>query len=485
MTLSQERKPAIAGPPTTVDTGPDVSWWPLIVVMAGTFMTILDFFIVNVAVPSIQLDLRTDEAAIQFVVAAYGLTFAVGLVTGGRLGDMYGRRRMFVVGTALFTVASVGCSAAPSGGALIAARLVQGCGAALLTPQVLAILTTVYTAERQRKAFAVYGMVLGLAGVFGQLIGGALIQADPGGLTWRSIFLINVPVGLLALGAVRRVVPEIHPGQPVKLDMAGTVLLTSGLAALVVPLAEGRQHGWPWWTWVSLAGAGVLFALFARQQRRAVAKGGAPLIPPDLLASRSFTAGVVVTLVFLMASGSFFFVLAVYLQQARGMSALGSGLLFTAVGGGFFAGMTSVHTYGARFGRRVLAAGACVTAVGYLVTAVAALVIGPGGALPALAPGLLLVGLGLGSVLGPLAGTVLGGVKGDQAGSAAGVLSTAQELGGALGVTGVGVVYFAAAGATHVLHGSTRAFVLSLVVEATLALLAAGLVRLLPKASVE
>jgi MFS family permease len=223
-------------------------WLALPVILAGTFLVTLDFFIVNVAIPSIQRELHASAAAIEWVVAGYGLAYAALLVIGGRLGDLQGRRRMFCCGIAVFTSASAACGLAPSVASLVVGRLAQGCGAALLAPQVLAILGTTYAGPERARAFAAYGLVLGLASALGQLIGGALIQADLFHLGWRACFLVNLPVGLAAMLLAPRLVRESRPEVGGGLDPAGATLITLGLAAVLLPLIEGRAHGWPAWT---------------------------------------------------------------------------------------------------------------------------------------------------------------------------------------------------------------------------------------------
>src|SRR3954465_4927603 len=230
-------------------------WAPLPVVLAGTFMVVLDFFIVNVALPSMQSDLHASNGAIEWVVAGYALTSAVLLITAGRLGDQFGRRRVFSTGLALFTLASAACGVAGSAEMLVAARLVQGAAAAILMPNVLSIIGVTYTGADRTRALTAYSLVMGLAAVGGQLIGGALVQADVAGLGWRSCFLINVPIGLAALALVPRAVPGPRAGRTGRLGVTGTLLVTSGLTAVLLPLVEGRAHGWPVWTWASLAAA--------------------------------------------------------------------------------------------------------------------------------------------------------------------------------------------------------------------------------------
>ena len=447
-------------------------WGPLLVVLTSTFMVLLDFFIVNVALPSIQGGLHAGAAAVQLVVASYGLTFAIGMISGGRLGDLYGRRRLFALGLALFTLTSAACGLAPGTGFLVAARAAQGIAAALMTPQVLAILGTVYTGARRDRAFAAYGVAMGIAGVLGQLLGGVIITANIAGSGWRGIFLINVPVGLAALLVTGRVIPESR-GNTAGLDLAGTVLVTVGLAAVVLPLIEGQQYGWPAWTWASLGAAPVLLAGFAAHQRRRSAAGRAPLVDPGLLRIRAFAVGSATALTFYLVPASFFFVLALYLQDGRGMSPLLSGTVFAAVGVGFFAALLTTGPMARRLGRQVLAAGALAVAAGCLLFALA----DHAASWVPLLPGLAVTGFGIGMVLVPLSSTVLRDISPQHAGAAAGVLSTAQQIGGAVGIAVVGVVFYRALHLTQF----PRAVTASMVLLAALTVLTAGLVQLLPR----
>ncbi|MFB4308242.1 MFS transporter [Actinomadura sp. GTD37] len=446
----------------------DASTGTLLVLLTGIFITTLDFFIVNVAIPDIQSDLGAGTTAIQWVVAGFGLALGGGLITGGRLGDLFGRRRMYALGLAAFTAASLACGLAPSPGSLIAARVVQGIAAALLMPQVLGIINGAFTGERRARAFTAYGLALGLGGVFGQLIGGALIEADLFGTGWRSIFLINVPVGLVTLALVRRTVPAQRGTRGARLDAAGTLLATLGLVALVLPLIEGRRLGWPAWTWASLAASAVLLAAFALHQRLLDRRGGAPLVAPALFRERAFRVGSVLALAYTLALASFFLYLALYLQQGRGLSALESGLLFVALGAGYFAASTRATAVAARLGRQVLALGAAVQASGCLLL-IAALGDGVGW----LVPGLALAGAGMGFVLAPLSSLVLSGVTDRHAASAAGVLSTAQQVGNALGVALVGIVFYGAGDISD-------AFRTSLIPVMAFCGVTAALARLLP-----
>jgi EmrB/QacA subfamily drug resistance transporter len=440
-----------------------LGWAPLVLILAGTFVTFLDFFIVNVALPSIAGDLNAGPSAVSLVVAGYALTFAVGMIPGGRLGDRYGRRRMFGIGLAAFTLTSALCGLAPTAGVLVVARLLQGAAGALITPQVLALVGAVYTGAARAKAFAAYGFAMGIAAVAGQLLGGALIEADLAGSGWRAIFLINVPVGALALPLLRRVVPESRGAQS-PLDLTGAALVTVAIAAIVLPLVEGREHGWPIWTVLSLAASPLLLAGFVAHQRgRAV-----PLVDLSLFRNRSFVVGSLTAMTFALVPGAFFFVLALYLQDGRGYGALFSGVVFAAVGLGYFAALVLAEPLAARLRHQVLALGAVLVAAGCSVLAAAA----RAASSSELLPGLALVGFGIGLVLVPLSSAVLAGVDPLQAGSAAGVLSTAQQVGAALGIAVIGVVFFGTAD----VHTAFRA---SLAVLAGCTVLTAGLTQLL------
>jgi EmrB/QacA subfamily drug resistance transporter len=451
-------------------------WLPLPVVLAGTFMVVLDFFIVNVALPSMQSDLGASDSAIEWVIAGYALTSAVFVITAGRLGDRFGRRRLFSAGLALFTVASLACGAAATPSQLVVARLIQGVAGAMLTPNVLSIIGVLYSGQDRLRALSVYGTSLGLAAVGGQLIGGALIALDPAGLGWRSCFLINVPVGVAALAMAPRVIPESRqPGAP-RLDRVGTLLATAALTAVVLPLLEGRQHGWPAWTWLSLAAAPVLLAVFVAHQRRLTRRGGSPLLDVSLFAHRSFSGGLLTQLCFWAGQASFFVVLALYLQNGRGLHPLPAGLVFTILAVAYVVASMRSPALTARYGRAGIAAGALVLACGHGLLLAAVSDVGVGGSLVVLVPGLLLVGAGMGLVLAPLASTILQSLEPERAGAASGMLTTMQSVGNALGVAVTGVIFF---GALH--SGYARAFELALSELGILLVLVAALTRLLPR----
>ncbi|HUA03290.1 MAG TPA: MFS transporter [Solirubrobacteraceae bacterium] len=461
-----------SGRPVAAEAG---RWAALPVLLAGTFMVVLDFFIVNVALPSMQTELHAGAGAIEWVVAGFALTSAVFLITAARLGDRIGRRRTFSIGLAVFTLSSAACGVAGSPTVLVAARLAQGVGAALLMPNVLSIINVTYAGADLPRALGVYGLVMGLAAACGQLIGGGLIQADLAGLGWRTCFLINIPVGICALALAPRFVPESRADGRSRLDLMGTVLLTAGLIAVVLPLVEGRQHGWPTWTWISLAVAPVLLLGFVSHQRRLARRGGAPLLPPAMFRNRAFTAGLVTQLGFWCGQASFFLVLALYLQQGRGLSALDAGLVFTIMAVAYVAASAQAPALVLRFGRRLLAVGALVLAAGHGLLLAAVANVGVGGSILELVPGLVLIGAGMGLLLVPLTTTILSSVETHHAGGASGAVTTVQNVGGALGVAITGVIFF---GALH--GGYAHALELSLIELAALLLGVAVLTRLLP-----
>lgn len=449
-------------------------WLALPVILTGTFVVTLDFFIVNVAIPSIARDLGATTAAIQLVVAGYGLSFAAGLITAGRLGDLYGLRKVFALGLALFTVASAACGLAPTPAMLILARVLQGAAAALIVPQVLAILRIAYPGTDRAPAFAIYGMTMGLASLGGQLIGGLLIHADLAGLGWRGCFLVNLPVGAAALVLTPRLVPAFRPNGRARLDLKGAVLVMLGLAAVIFPLIQGRELGWPAWTFGCLAVAAVLLAGFALYQRRLGARGGTPLLDLTLFAEKPFAVGIVTILVLYAGVASFFLVLALYLQQGLGLDALASGAVFTTMAAGFVATSLSAVALTRRIGRQSLAVGALAMAAGLILLTVAA---GHPARVALLIPGLVIDGAGMGLVMAPLISIVLADISPRHAGAASGVLSTAQQAANALGVAIIGLIFY---GPHGVRESYAHAFTVSLIYLIALAVVVAGLVQLLP-----
>lgn len=422
----------------------------LAIMLVAGFIVSLDFFIVNVAIPSMQQELRAGTTAVQWVVAGFGLALGAPLITTSRLGDLYGRRRIFLIGIAVFTLASLACGLAPGSGELVAARVAQGIGAALVTPQVIAVLRSSFTGRAQARAFSMYSLSIGVGAVFGQLIGGLLIKADLFGLDWRTCFLVNVPVGVAVLAVTRSRVPESRAPGRTRLDLAGTTLVTGALVCLVLPLIQGRATGWPVWTWLCLAGSAVLLAAFTAHQRLRTRRSRGALVNPAIFAERAFTAGLLAQLVFWLGQASFFLILALYLQQGNGLSPLGSGLVFTAIGAGYMITSTTSHRLAARLGRQVIAVGAIIMTAGLVLLLVGTRQVDPAGSAGAVAwllPGLFLDGVGMGMVLAPLVTTIVARVAPEHVGTASGLLSTVQQVGNALGVAVIGIVFYGAIGA--------------------------------------
>lgn len=454
---------------------PALAMW---ILMAGTFVFILDFFIVNVAIPATQADLGASDGQIQLVVATYAIAIASAMIVGGRLGDAFGRRCMFMAGLGLFTLSSAVCGAAPSIDVLLAGRFAQGLGAALFAPQILSIISVSFAGEARTRAVTVYGLVMGLGAVSGQLIGGALIAIDVLGLDWRSCYLVNVPIGLASVALAPLAIAESRAAGERRIDLPSAVLAGATLVALVLPLIEGRQQDWPAWTFACLAATVPLGAAFVvRQRQLGAAAGREPLVDPELFRHRAFTVGVATSVVFYAGMASFFLVLAIYLQEGRGLSALDSGLVFAGLAGGYLAASIGAEALAPRFGRQVLAAGAVVRAVALAGLTLTVAAIGVGGSTLLLVPALAVDGIGMGLLTAPLVATVVGGMEERHAGSASGVLSTAQQVGNTIGVAAVGAIFYGALGRDGDFAG---AFETALVMIAAISLAVAALVQLLP-----
>jgi EmrB/QacA subfamily drug resistance transporter len=455
-------------------SGRNRSRFMLPVLLAPIFMVILDVFIVNVTAPSLRADLGASDSEVQWVVGAYLLSYAVSLVTGGRLGDVAGRRRMFRLGVAGFTAASALCAAAPTPNALIAARLLQGFAGAAMWPQTLSIIQVELSPGERPRALGVMGLVQGLAAISGQIIGGGLIALDVLGLGWRTVFLINLPVGLVALLAVGRLIPESRSETAHRLDLAGVALASLALALIMVPTVEGRELGWPPWIFVALAAAIPAVLLFLRVERRVAAAGGAPLAELRLFEARGFRVGVL-SAVILYFVISFFLFLSIYLQEGLGLSALHSGLAFTPLAVAYSSCSIAGPRLGERFRELLPQVGAGIAALGLLGTSLA--VVDTGGSVSApLILAMLPVGGGLGMAIPSLMNVVLRAVPASDAGAASGMLTTSQQIGNALGVATVGTIFFGALGSGTGSDAYGHAFIVAMSVQAGCALLAAALV---------
>ncbi|SMF60348.1 drug resistance transporter, EmrB/QacA subfamily [Tistlia consotensis] len=419
------------------------------VLLAGPFMAVMDVFVVNVAVPTIRRDLGASYAEAELVIAGYAFAYALALITGGRLGDIHGRRRVFGIGLTAFTLTSGLCGLATSPLLLVGARLLQGTAAALLFPQAFALIRVAFPTDRERaRAFGAVGVTLGLAAIAGQILGGVLVEADLWGLAWRLIFLINLPVGLAAALALPRLVAESRSPEARRLDLAGVGLGALALGLLLYPLIEGREAGWPGWAWAMLAAAPAAFAVFARHQHGKSRGGGAPLLPTGLFRNRAFLVGLLVSLLFYSTLNSFYLAFAFLIQQGLGRSPVTAGLLLTAVGIPFMTSSLLAGRLPAARRRGGLIAGAALSAVACLAAAAVARLAVP--LTPAeLVPAFVLLGLGNGFVIGPLLNTVLGAIPEDDIGSASGVIATMQQTGGALGIALVGLLFFGILGSAR------------------------------------
>lgn len=423
-------------------TAPSAHRWPaLSVVLTAAFMDLVDGTIVSVVLPRIQSDLGAGFAAAQWILAGYSLTFALMLITGGRLGDVFGRKRIFLIGVTGFTLASVVCGAAGDPVVLIVARLAQGLMAALMVPQVFSIIMVVFEPENRAKPFALYGIVLSVANISGPLLGAALAEYNVFGLHWRAIFYVNVPIGLFALIGAARYMPESRSEHPLKVDPPGIALVSLASFALMFPLIQGREAGWPAWAFVMMAAALPILALFALSQRRS----GSPLVPLSLFSTRSFTVGLITLLVLFTGPASLFLVLNYGLQLGLGWS-----LITTALTGiGWPIGITMTSGIAQRFatahGRLMIRTGLLIMTVGMVV--LIALMHGYGSdvSYPAIALPVLGMGLGMGLCVPILTNVIVADVPTDSAGAASGVLNAVLQLGTTAGIALVGVVFFALA----------------------------------------
>ncbi|MER6763831.1 MULTISPECIES: MFS transporter [Amycolatopsis] len=445
---------------------PRAMGWLLAAVLVVELMDLLDSTIVNVAGPSLERSLGTSPVGLQWVIGGYALTLGAGLVLGGRLGDRYGRRPVFLAGLAAFALASLLCAAAPDIGLLIAFRLVQGVAGAMMLPQGLGILRDNLAPRQLTKALAVFGPVLGLGGVLGPVLGGALVDWDLFGLGWRLVFLVNVPVGLAAWALAWRLVPRGEGTRTVRVDVVGAVLVAAASALLVLPLNEGQSSGWPLWTWLSLSAAALGYAGFALWQRRTVRRGRAPLVTPSLFGKSAFTVGLVAVALFFGGLIGTQLVLTFFLQLGHGFTAGQAGLgnlpvaLGTAVGGTISGGLLA-----ARLGRRVLQAGAVVQLAG-IAWLWLSLDDTAGFTIWQIVPGSAVAGIGAGIVIAAVFNTVLGAVDDDEVGSASGVLSAVQSIGGSVGVAVFSTVFFAGALTGQVTESFRDALVVQAIVIA-------------------
>jgi EmrB/QacA subfamily drug resistance transporter len=435
---------AVTGRPAAAGGDPR-RWLAAIVMIVGALMDMIDVTIVNVALPTIRRDLHASATQLEWVVSAYMLAFAAALIIAGNLGDLFGRKRVFLAGVTVFGLASLAAGLSGSGAELIAARVVQGTAAAAMAPQVLATFRAIFSGAERGKAFSIYGAMLGFASAVGLLLGGVLTEANLFGWSWRAVFFVNIPVAVAALIAGLRFVPETRDPGARRPDVPGAVLLAGSLVAIVYPLLEGRQLGWPAWVWVLLAGGvaglGGLGLLEARRAGRP-ADGPAPLLKVGLFRVPAFAAGLGVQMAFSAGLQGFFLAFALWLQAGEHFSPLKAGLTAVAFSAGSFIGAPVAVPLARRYGRRVLAIGGVLMAAGIAGVSLVVSHIGVNGSPWPVVPGLVVCGAGLALLIIPLVNVVLAAVPVEAAGGASGLFSTAQQLGGAVGVALFGTVFF-------------------------------------------
>ncbi|MEV0259620.1 MFS transporter [Streptomyces sp. NPDC050732] len=416
----------------------------LLTVLLGASLSSIDFFIVNIALPSIERDLHASPATLEMVVAGYAVAYAVLLVLGGRLGDTYGRRKLFLWGVAAFGLTSLACGLAPGAWWLVGARVAQGAASALMLPQVLGTIHATTRGERRARTVALYGAVSGVAGLLGQALGGALVAADLGGTGWRAVFLVNVPIAVVALLVGVRAVPDSRAERPVRGDVLGTVLFAGALTALLLPLTEGRATGWPLWSVLLLVAAPLLGWAFGAVESRAEHTGGSPLLPPSLLREPAVRKSLVLGLPIFLGFSGFMFGFAIVLQQGLGYGALKAGLTVIPMGLTQIPASMLVPRLVRRWGTRAMTRAALVHATGLAVLAATVLWAPWPGLNPlALAPGLLLCGAGQGIQLALYYRVALAAVPAARAGAGSGLAATVQQSCLAVGVATIGSLFLA------------------------------------------
>jgi MFS family permease len=423
-----------------IETKKAGAWSSLATLLTGNFITILDLFIVNVALPDIQRELHASNADLQLIMVSYSVSYGAMLLNGARLGDLYGRRRLFLFGISVFALASLFCALAPSPWILIGARAIQGIGAALLMPQVYTSLRLLFEEDKRRRAFAIMGAVQGIAGAASQVVGGSLISLNFGDLGWRLVFLINLPIALYPLVTGKWMIVETRAPVPARLDIRGAILGTCALTLILLPLTIGREYGWPWWSLIGPLLSLPMFAYFASHEARLSQHGGVPLIDVSLFKMKRFVLGMLATFLFFSAISSFSLSLTMMLQVGLGQSALEAGTFFVPSTIAFFAGSLLSAPIEKRYGGRALTFGMLAFAIGLLIAVLA----GFAGSrdLGSLSISVVLQGLGQGIVIPLLLNLILGTVSDNETGMASGIFTTMQAAGSSVGLTVVGVAFF-------------------------------------------
>lgn len=468
------------------------AWQSLMVLLMGMFIALLDTTIVNVALPTIRTSLDASEATLSWIISGYALAFGLALIPAGRVGDRFGHKWIFVVGLALFTVASLACGVAQNDLQLIGARIVQGLAGGIFVPAVTAYIQLLFPPQMRGKAFAIMGAVIGVSSALGPIIGGLIIEAFGNENGWRLVFMVNLPFGIAGLIMAAKILPskqEMDAGEAPAphggIDWVGLVLLTAGLVALLVPLIEGQELGWPAWTYVTLVVGGLLIAAFGAWEVAYSRRGRVPLVPPRLFTRPAFTGGVVLALVYFAAFTSIFFTISILWQTGLGNTALASGVVSLPFALGSIVSSSQSNRLSLSLGRNVLVLGAGLVTVGLgwmwvvlTVTDAADLSVWM------LVAPMLVAGLGNGAFIAPNAQFIVATVDRPDAGAASGVISTMQRVGSAVGIAIIGSVLFASltvSGPDEVGQAFTDGAANAMLVSTGFALLAFLLVFTLPK----
>ena len=438
MASNQSRPPVGAG---LTRRGRTIALW---VVLLAFFMDLLDTTIVNVAIPSIQANLGASYSSIQWIIAGYALTFALFLITGGRLGDIFGYKPLFLIGMAGFIVASAISGLAPTTAVLIEARLAQGFFAAMMVPQILSTIQVMYTTTAERQGVsAFYGALAGIATVGGPILGALLITGDAGGFGWRTIFLVNIPIGLAAMVLAAIYLPNAKSPHPLHLDIVGVVIGVVAILMLMYPLIEGRELGWPWWTYALIAGSLAVFVLFGFSQVWKDKRDHSSLVVPHLFVHRGFVAGILLLGAFYAVISGFFLTFTLFLQVGLGYSVLKAGLsgIPFSIGVSVSAALSGPVLV-PRFGRRIITLGPLLLAFGLALFIWTIRAFGAAVTPYELIPALIVAGVGMGCVAASVYPFILADVELKNAGSASGVINTVGQIGGAMGVAVLGVIFF-------------------------------------------
>ncbi|MBY6411485.1 MFS transporter [Rhodococcus sp. BP-252] len=467
---------------------PRRAWQALIVLLLGMFMALLDTTIVNVALPTIETSLDASEATLSWIISGYALAFGLALIPAGKVGDRIGHKWVFFTGLALFTLASLACGLAQNDIQLVLARVVQGLAGGIFVPAVTAFIQLLFPGPVRGKAFAIMGAVIGVSTALGPIVGGLIIEAFGEADGWRGVFFVNLPIGVVALIAAALLLPQrVDSGQPRQsgIDWVGLALITAGLVALLVPLIEGQDQGWPTWTYVSLVGGVVLIAVFGAWEVSYTKRGLNPLVPPKLFTHPAFTGGTILALVYFAAFTSIFFTLSLLWQTGLGNSALASGIVTVPFAIGSIIASSQSNKLTQRLGRGVLLLGTSFVAVALiwlwilLATVNAADLSGW-----MLLPPLLIGGLGNGAFIAPNAQFIVATVDPQDAGAGSGVIQTMQRVGSAAGIAVIGSVLFGSlhiTGPDTVASGFMHAAAVAMGVSAAFGVLALLLVFALPK----